>query len=113
MKPLTSVIPAVCVLLISAPPPAAAASSSQTSEASVALAGLTEPGRVPRPHLFVDPWKKWAKDPVSVPLILEVRDLYAESNSLVCVTLGTDSAEKASLIFCLLFSAPARPGELT
>ena len=97
MKTLTSLIPAVCVLLVSAPPHAAAAGSDQTSEASAALAGLTEPGRVPRPHLFVDPWKKWAKDPVSVPLSLQVLNLQAESNSPVCVTLGTDRYAAAGL----------------
>jgi YD repeat-containing protein len=91
MKTLTSIIPVVCVLLISARPHAAAASSGQTSEASAALAGLTEPGRVPRPHLFVDPWKKWAKDPVDIPLTIEVQNLRAESNSIVHVKLGTDS----------------------
>jgi RHS repeat-associated protein len=91
MKTLPSILPAVCVLLVSAPPHAAAAASAQTSEASAALAGLTEPGRVPRPHLFVDPWKKWAKDPVNIPLSLEVQNLLAQSNSIVEVKLGTDT----------------------
>ena len=69
----------------------AAASGGQTSEASAALAGLTEPGRVPRPHPFVDPWKKWAKDPVNVPLTLQVQNLYAASNTIVDIKLGMDS----------------------
>ena len=91
MKPLTNLIPGVCVLLVSTPLHMAAASGGQTSEASAALAGLTEPGRVPRPHPFVDPWKKWAKDPVNVPLTLQVQNLYAASNTIVDIKLGMDS----------------------
>lgn len=91
MKPLTNLIPGVCVLLVSTPLHMAAASGGQTSEASAALAELTEPGRVPRPHPFVDPWKKWAKDPVNVPLTLQVQNLYAASNTIVDIKLGMDS----------------------
>jgi len=43
---------------------------------------------MPRPQIFVDPWKKWARDPVAIPLLVQLTNVYAMTNTSLNVTLA-------------------------
>src|SRR6266700_5938706 len=93
MKSSNSALTLVIITVTAANIAAFASTKFHGSDAATAVSSVLEPGRGRHRSQHAEPWKKWAKHPLTVRLSIQPTNIYAMTNTTLEITLaGVHSA---------------------